>query len=70
MMRQKVFEKQVLNKLIYLEKGINGMKKDLDVIKNRAFNSSRLSEDDKRAIDEALKEERERKLLSKDKAFS
>ena len=68
-MNETTFEKQVLKRLINMEKGINSMKQEIDLIKERVVDDSILSEDDKEALDEALKEEKEGKLLSKDQVF-
>ena len=68
-MSETTFEKQVLKRLSYLEKGINTMKQEVNLIKERVVDDSILSEDDKKALDESLKEEKEGKLLSKDQLF-
>ena len=68
-MSETTFEKQVIERLSYLEKGINTMKREIGLIKEKVVDDAILSEDDKKAIDEALKEEKEGKLLSKDKLF-
>jgi hypothetical protein len=68
-MAEATFEKQVLKRLLHLEKGINTMKQEVNLIKERVVDDSILSEDDKEALDESLKEEKEGKLLSKDQVF-
>lgn len=64
------FEKQVLETLSHLEEEIISVKQELDIIKERMADDAFLSDDDKQAIDEALRAEKERKLLSKEKIFS
>ncbi len=68
-MSETTFEKQVLKRLLHLEKGIDTMKQEVNLIKERVVDDSILSEDDKKALDESLKEEKEGKLLSKDQVF-
>ena len=68
-MSETTFERQVLDRLSHMEKGINSMKQELDLIKERIIDDAILSEDDKKALDEALKEEKEGKLLSKNQVF-
>ena len=68
-MSEAIFQKKVLDRLSHLEKGINTMKEEIGLIKERVVDDSILSEEDKNAIDEALKEEKERKLLSKKQVF-
>jgi len=46
------------------------MKQEIDLIKEKVVDDATLSEEDKKAIDDALKEEKEGKLLSKDQVFS
>ena len=60
-MSEMAFQKQILNKLESVEKKVNYI---VDYIED-----SKLSEDDKKALAEALKEEREGKLLSKKQVF-
>ena len=60
-MPETIFEKQIMNKLEHLEKNINYIREHIEDL--------RLSNDDKKAIDEALKEEKAGKLLSKGKVF-
>ena len=60
-MAETIFEKQIISKLESMEKNINYIKEHIKDL--------RLSDDDKKAIDEALKEEKEGKLLSKDQVF-
>lgn len=55
------FQKQILNKLNKVEKTMNQI---LEYIED-----SKLSEDDKKALEESLKEEKEGKLLSKKQVF-
>ena len=61
-MAETIFEKQIMNKLEHMEKTINYIREHIEDL--------RLSDDDKKAIDEALKEEKAGKLLSKGKVFS
>ncbi len=68
-MSETAFQEQVLEKLSHLENGINTMKQEIDLIKERVVDDSILSEDDKNALDETLKEEKEGKLLTKDQVF-
>ena len=68
-MSETTFERQVLDRLSHMEKGINSMKQELDLIKERIIDDAMLSDDDKKALDEALKEEKEGKLLSKNQVF-
>ena len=60
-MSQASLEKQILNKLESMEKKVDYI---MDYIED-----TRLSEDDKKALKAALKEEREGKLLSKKQVF-
>ena len=69
-MSETTFEKKVLDRLSHLEKGIGTMKQEIDLIKEKVVDDATLSEEDKKAIDDALKEEKEGKLLSKDQVFS
>ena len=55
------FQKQVLSRLEHLEKDIGQIMEYV--------HDSKLDEDDKRALAEALKEEKEGKLLSKKQVF-
>ena len=68
-MSETVFQKRILDRLSHMEKGINIMKEEIGLIKERIVDDSILSEDDKKAIDEALKEEKEGRLLSKKQVF-
>ena len=68
-MSETVFQKKILDRLSNVEKGINIMKEEIGLIKEKIVDDSILSEDDKKAIDEALKEEKEGRLLSKKQVF-
>ena len=68
-MSETIFQKRILDRLSHMEKGINIMKEEIGLIKERIVDDSILSEDDKKAIDEALKEEKEGRLLSKKQVF-
>lgn len=68
-MSETTFEKQVLDRLSHLEKGINLVKQELDLIKEKIVDDSILSDDDKEALEESLREEREGKLLDKKQVF-
>ena len=68
-MVEATFEKQILERLTHLEKGIDTMKQEVNLIKERIVDDSILSDDDKEALDQSLKEEKEGKLLSKDQVF-
>ena len=61
-MSETTFEKQILNKLASVEKKVNYIMEYIE--------DSKLSEDDKKALEAALKEEKEGKLLSKKQVFS
>ena len=61
-MSETTFEKQVLKRLSHLEK-------EIGLIKERVVDDYILSEDDKEALDTALKEEKEGKLFTKDEVF-
>lgn len=61
-MSETIFEKRVLDKLEHMERRINVI---LDYIEDR-----KLSDEDKEALREALKEEKEGKLLSKKQVFN
>ena len=56
-MSETTFEKQILNKLASVEKKVDYIMEYIE--------DTKLSEGDKKALEEALKEEREGKLLSK-----
>ena len=60
-MSETAFQKQLLNKLESVEKKVNYIMGYIE--------DSKLSEDDKKALKAALKEEREGKLLSKKQVF-
>ena len=60
-MSETAFEKQILSKLASVEKKVDYIMEHLE--------DTKLSEDDKKALVEALKEEREGKLLSKKQVF-
>ncbi len=60
-MSETTFEKQILNKLASVEKKVDYIMEYIE--------DSKLSEDDKKALAEALKEEREGRLLSKKQVF-
>ena len=60
-MSETAFQKQLLNKLESVEKKVNYIMGYIE--------DSKLSEDDKKALKAALKEEREGKLLSKKQIF-
>ena len=68
-MGQATFEKQVLDRLSYLEKGVHIIKNELDLIREKIVDDTLLSEEDKKDIDLALKEEKEGKLLTKKHIF-
>ena len=60
-MSETTFEKQILNKLASVEKKVDYIMEYIE--------DTRLSDDDKKALEEALKEEKEGKLLSKKQVF-
>ena len=60
-MSETAFEKQILSKLASVEKKVDYIMEYIE--------DTKLSEDDKKALEGALKEERERKLLSKKQVF-
>ena len=60
-MSQASLEKQILNKLESVEKKVNFIMEYIE--------DTRLSEDDKKALELALKEEKEVRLLSKKQVF-
>ena len=60
-MSETAFQKQLLNKLESVEKKVDYIMGYIE--------DSKLSEDDKKALKAALKEEREGKLLSKKQVF-
>lgn len=68
-MTEGTLEKQILERLLHMEKGIDTMKQEVNLIKEKVVDDVILSEDDKKALDESLKEEKEGKLLSKDQVF-
>jgi len=68
-MSEITFQKQVLNRLSHLERGINNMKQELDIIKQRVVDDKLLSQEDKNDIDLAIKEDKKAKLLSKKQVF-
>ena len=68
-MTETSFEKQVLKMLSHMEKGISAMKQEIDLIKERVVDDSILLDDDREAFDEALKERKEGKLLTKGQVF-
>lgn len=63
------FEKQILDSLSSLQASISGMKEELNLIKERIIDDSKLSEEDIEALDDALIEEKKGKLLTKDHVF-
>lgn len=60
-MSETTFEKQILSKLASVEKKVDYIMGYIE--------DTKLSEDDKKALEEALKEEKEGKLLSKKQVF-
>ena len=60
-MSETTFEKQILNKLASVEKKVDYIMEYIE--------DTKLSEDDKKALEEALKEEKEGKILSKKQIF-
>ena len=60
-MAEAAFEKQILDKLANVEKKVDYIMEYIE--------DTKLSEGDKKALEEALKEEREGKLLSKKQVF-
>ncbi len=60
-MGETAFEKQILNKLASVEKKVDYIMEYIE--------DTKLSEDDKKALEAALKEEKEGKLLSKKQVF-
>ena len=68
-MPESTFEKQIIERLAHMEKGIDTMKQEVSLIKERIVDDSILSDDDKEALNQSLKEEKEGKLLSKDQVF-
>ena len=60
-MSETTFEKQILSKLASMEKKVDYIMEYIE--------DTRLSEDDKKALEEALKEEKKGKLLSKKQVF-
>ena len=60
-MSETTFEKQILSKLASVEKKVDYIMEYIE--------DTKLSEDDKKALSEALKEEKEGKLLSKKQVF-
>ena len=60
-MSEIAFQKSVLSRLESMERDINYIKEYIE--------ASKLSDDDKRALAESLKEEKEGKLLSKKQVF-
>ena len=68
-MSETIFQKRILDRLSTMEKGINTMKEELSLIKERIVDDSVLSKEDKKALQEALTEEKEGRLLSKKQVF-
>ena len=60
-MSETTFEKQILSKLASVEKKVDYIMEYIE--------DTKLSEDDKKALEEALKEDKEGKLLSKKQVF-
>lgn len=60
-MTETIFQKRILSKLEIMEKNIKHIVEYME--------NSKLSEDDKKALREALREEKERKLLNKKQVF-
>ncbi len=68
-MSEATVQQQILNRLIGLESGMHLIKHELDLIKEKVIDDSILSEEDKKDLSLALKEEKEGKLLSKKQVF-
>ncbi len=68
-METKVFEHQVITQLKILAKNVYEIKEDLTLLENK-IEAHFPSEEDKKAIDRALEEEKEGKLVAKSKVFS
>jgi len=60
-MSETTFEKQILSKLASVEKKVDYIMEYIE--------DTKLSEEDKKALEEAIKEEKEGKLLSKKQVF-
>ena len=60
-MSDTTFEKQILSKLASVEKKVDYIMEYIE--------DTKLSEEDKKALEEAIKEEKEGKLLSKKQVF-
>ena len=60
-MSETTFEEQILSKLASVEKKVDCIMEYIE--------DTKLSEEDKKALEEALKEEKEGKLLSKKQVF-
>jgi len=67
-METNVFQQQVIAQLKNINKAIYEMKGDIVSVKDK-FEDYFLSEEDKRAIDAALREEKEGKLFAKAEVF-
>ncbi len=67
-METSVFERQVIAQLKNLNKTIYEMKEDMAIVKNK-FEDYVLSEEDKKAMDLALKEEKSGRLSAKAEVF-
>ena len=67
-MQESEFQNKVVVELKSINKTMVELKVDLDKVKEK-IDDVILSEDDKLAIDEALKDEKEGKLLSREEVF-
>jgi hypothetical protein len=67
-METNVFERQVIAQLKTLNKTVYELKEDIALVKNK-FDDYILSEDDKRAVDLVLREEKEGRLSTKAAVF-
>lgn len=63
-MTDTTFQKQVLEKLSHLETGINNVKQELDLIREKFVDDSILTEEEKQLLNESYDNEREGRLIS------
>ena len=67
-MTEATFQKQILSRLENMEKNITTLKNEVGVIVDY-IEDTKLSDEEKKLISEALKEEKEGKLLGKQHVF-
>ena len=67
-MSETIFEKQLMGKLENMERNITSLKNEVDYIREH-IEDSKLTEEEKKLLDEALEDRKKGKLLSSKEVF-